>query len=172
LALFYEEKGDTRNSTYYWQKRYELGKEGEYWREQAAIHLMRLGTYPEVKKDILEREAATLSRELTQQRLEKRENDVEDAKLHYYIGQRLVMKGDFPGAVKEFETALALNPSDVDLKEKIMQAYKSAERSYSREKVLGDTQDALNYIKSEDFNSAETKLRSALSAAYRAAQEK
>jgi Flp pilus assembly protein TadD len=172
LALFYEEKGDSRNASYYWQKRYELGKAGEYWREQAAVHLMRLGTYPEIKKDILEKEAAVLSRELSQQRLAKKRNDAEDAKLHYYIGQRLVMKGDHLGAIKEFETALALNPADADLKEKIMDAYKKTEKSYSKEKVLSDTQDALNYIKSEDFNSAETKLRSALSAAYRAAQEK
>lgn len=172
LGLFYEEKGDTRNASYYWQKRYEMGKEGEYWREQAAQHLMRLGTYPEVKKEILEKEAASLSRELAEERTVKKRSDTEDAKLHYYIGQRLVMKGDHVGALKEFETALALNPSDMELKEKIMEAYKSAERSFSKEKVLSDTQDALNYIKSEDFNSAETKLRSALSAAYRAAQEK
>lgn len=172
LALFYEEKGDSRNASYYWQKRYEKGKEGEYWREEAARHLMRLGTYPEVKRDLLEREAATLSRELSRNREIKNKSNTEEAKLHYYIGQRLVIKGDNAAALKEFESALALNPSDQDLREKIIEAYKNAQKYYSKDKVLADTKDALQYIKAEDFNSAESKLRSALSAAYRAAQEK
>jgi Flp pilus assembly protein TadD len=172
LALFYEDRGDARNASYYWQKRYEKGQAGEYWREQAAQHLMRLGTYPEVKRDILEKEAAKLSRELATQRESKKRLDIEDARLHYYIGQRLVMKGDLAAALKEFETALVLNPAEVDLRDKIIEAYKNAQRSYAKEKVLSDTQDALNYVKSEDFISAESKLRSALSAAYTAAQEK
>lgn len=172
LALFYEGKGDIKNATYYWQKRYELGKEGEYWREQAAQHLLKLGTYPQIKKDILNRQAEKFSDDLTEEREVKKTDNIEEAKLHYYIGSRLLIKRDYPGALKEFETALTLNPSDRELKEKILEAYKKTQKSYTKDKVLTDTQAALDNVRDEDFTTAESKLRSALSAVYRVAQEK
>jgi len=172
LAFFYEGQEDIKNATYYWKQRYELGKEGEYWREQAAQHLLRLGTYPQIMKEIMNKKAEKFSDELSDERQEKKQENVEEAKLHYYIGSRLLIKRDFAGALKEFETALALNPQDQELKDKIIEIYKKTEKAYTKDKVYIDTQAALDNIRDEDFTSAEAKLRSALSAVYRVAQEK
>ncbi len=89
LAFLYEKKGDILNATEYWAKRYELGKEGDYWREVASQHLLKLGTYPEVKRKLLEKEAVGLSQKLVYMREQERLKILEEAKLHYEIGANL-----------------------------------------------------------------------------------
>jgi len=172
LALLYESKGDTRNATYYWQKRYELGREGEYWTDMAKQHLIDLGTYPQVHREKMERDATLLAEDLTYGRVERSKTNIKDARLHYYIGTRLYSKKDYGEALKEFESALALNPQDEDLRLQIMDSYKKTEEAYAKDKILAETQDALNHIKDDDYYAAEEKLRSALSTVYRASQEK
>lgn len=172
LAFLYEAKSDTRNASYYWQKRYEMGREGDYWTSIAKQHLIELGTYPEVHKARMDKEASQLAQDLTYGRLERVQDNIKDARLHFYIGTRLYSKKDYGAALKEFESALALNPQDDELKLQIMDFYKRTEEAYAKDKILAETQDALNYIKDDDYYTAEEKLRSALSTVYRASQEK
>lgn len=172
LALLYEARNDTRNATYYWQKRYELGREGEYWTNMAKQHLIDLGTYPEVHRAKIEKEASLMVQDMSYGRVEKAENNIKDARLHYYIGTRLASKKDYGAAIKEFESALALNPQDEELRLQIMDSYKAAEDAYAKDKIITETQDALNSVKDDNYYAAEEKLRSALSTVYRAAQEK
>ncbi|MDD4183028.1 MAG: tetratricopeptide repeat protein [Candidatus Omnitrophica bacterium] len=172
LAFLYEAKNDTRNATYYWQKRYELGREGEYWTNIAKQHLIDLGTYPDVYRAKMDKEASLMVQDLAYGRVEKAKDNIKDARLHYYIGTRLSSKKDYGAALKEFESALALNPQDEELRLQIMDSYKSAEEAYAKDKIISETQDALNSIKDDNYYTAEEKLRSALSTVYRASQEK
>ena len=172
LAFLYEAKNDTRNATYYWQKRYELGREGDYWTNIAKQHLIDLGTYPDVHRAKMDKEASLMVQDLAYGRAEKANDNIKDARLHYYIGTRLSSKKDYGAALKEFESALALNPQDEELRLQIMDSYKQAEEAYAKDKIIAETQDALNYIKDDDYYTAEGKLRSALSTVYRASQEK
>ncbi|MFA5270831.1 MAG: tetratricopeptide repeat protein [Candidatus Omnitrophota bacterium] len=172
LAFLYESKNDTQNATYYWRKRYELGVPGDYWRETARKHLMRLGTYPEVQKEMIDKEVAMLSRDFAEKRMERKEQAIEDAKMHFNLGARLYAKKDYNAALKEFEAALSLNPADDQLKAKIMDFYKKSERASARDMSLAETQGALKDIKNDDYQAAAKKLRSALSTVFRVTQEK
>ena len=58
LAFIAEKKGNVKDASYYWQKRYELGQEGDYWWEASRQHLLKLGTYPKVRRERLEKKAA------------------------------------------------------------------------------------------------------------------
>jgi len=171
LALLYESKGDTQNATYYWRKRYELGSPGDYWRETARKHLMQLGTYPEVQRNMIDKEVAMLSRDFSESRMQRKEQAIEDAKMHFNLGARLYAKKDYKAALKEFEAALTLNPADNELKVKIMNFYKKTQRAYARDMSLAETESALKDIKNDDYQAAAKKLRSALSTVFRVAQE-
>ncbi len=172
LAFLYESKGDTENATYYWRKRYELGTPGDYWRETAKKHLMELGTYPEVQREMIDKEVAKLSRDFSEKKMQRQEQAIEDAKRHFNSGVRLYAKKDYLAALKEFETALTLNPQDSELKVKIMNFYKKTQKAYVRDESLAETQEALKDIKNDDYSSAARKLRDALSTVFRVSQEK
>jgi Flp pilus assembly protein TadD len=171
LAFFYERKGDIKQASYYWQKRYELGEKGEYWWEVSRQHLLKLGTFPEVRKERLEKEAAKLSKELVYKHEQQRLKTVAEARLHFNIGATMVAKGDYAGAIKEFDTALSLNPPDEELKNKIKKLYKKTKKTLIKEEALTYTQEALEYIKRDDFLSAGEKLKNALSSVFRISQK-
>jgi len=178
LAFFYENKGDIEKASYYWEKRYELGVEGEYWKEVARQHLLRLGTYPQIKREILEKAAVELSRELVYSREQKRLKAIEEAKLRFDIGSRLFLKEDYQGALKEFETAFSLNPDSEKLKAKLDDFYKKAKIASSREEAIASTTEVLNcitetlnYIKNNDFHTARKKLEEASSTISRISLE-
>ncbi|MEM7816565.1 MAG: tetratricopeptide repeat protein [Candidatus Aenigmatarchaeota archaeon] len=172
LALLYEKERDVNNATYYWQKRYELGEEGEYWREVARKHLLKLGTYPKVKQDMLEKNAAILSQELIEKREREKEKIIEEINVHLQLSADLALKRDYKGALRELENALELNPPDEALKAKILERYKDIQKIYAKEQALIETEQALKYLKSEDYLSAGEKLKNALTEVFRIAQEK
>jgi tetratricopeptide (TPR) repeat protein len=172
LAFFYERKGNIDKATEHWARRYELGEEGEYWREVALQHLLRLGTYPEAKKDWLERAAARLSQELMHKREQEGLKLIEEAKLHFDIAKRMFMKGDYARALKELEAAGDLNPPDEDLRVKIFDLYKKSFRMQKKAEAVAFTQDALTYLHSDSLISAGDKLKDALRAVIQVAQER
>lgn len=171
LGFFYEKKGDVERATYYWSQRYEKGRPGEYWRDIARQRLLHLGTYPQVREEMLEREAATLSKELSYEREQQKLEANEEAGLRFDIGANLLKKGNYAEAAKEFKAALSLDPSDEELKKKLIEYYNTAERLNAKEQALSNTKEALSYIKQSDFVSAGDKLKAALSAVYRVVQE-
>jgi len=164
LAFFYERTGDIKNATHYWIKRYELGEDGDYWRTVAQQHLLKLGSYPQVRQEMLEREAAQLSRELMYKNEQERLKSLEEAQLHFDVGNRAFIEGDYELAAKEFTTVLYLNPSDEDLKLKTREMYEKAERLYLRNEALVNAQRALDYIDEGDYPAAGKRLKDALSA--------
>jgi len=171
LAFLYERKGNIEKASYYWIKRYELGEQGDYWQEVAQQHLLKLGTYPQVRKKMLERQAAKLSRELIYKSEQKRLKSIEEAELHFDVGNRAFIDGDYELAVKEFTTVLYLNPSDEELKNKAREMYQRSERLYLRNQALVETRRALDYIDAGDYPSAGKKLKSALSVVSSITQE-
>ncbi|MBU2044370.1 MAG: tetratricopeptide repeat protein [Candidatus Omnitrophica bacterium] len=170
LAFLYEKKGDVKNATEYWKKRYLLGQAGDYWWEVSRQHLLKLGTYPEVRKEMLEERAARLSREFIYKREQERLRLVEEAKLHFDIGSRALKQGDAEVAVAEFRTVLSLDPPDEELKKQAGRLYQEAERLYLRKKAYSDTKSALEFIAKDDYLSAGEKLKDALDSVFRVAQ--
>lgn len=171
LGFIYEKIGDIKNASIYWQKRYELGEKGEYWWEVARQHLLKLGTYPQIKKEMMERAAADLSRELVYQREQQRLKVIEEARLHFDIGANLFLKGDYSSAIKEFDTALSLNPQDNKLKGQIMDFYRKAKKLQIKQKAIAETEAALTSIRDDDYLSAGEKLKSAMSAVFSISSE-
>ena len=172
LAFFYERQGDIEKATEHWVRRYELGKKGEYWNEVALQHLMRLGTYPKVKKEWLEKAAARLSKDIAYEREQKRLKLNEEARLHFDIGQELFRRGEYAQAKKELEIAGDLNPSDDDLRLRIFDFYKKAFHMQKRAEALAFAEHAVAYLKSDNFISAGDKLKDALTAVLQVAQER
>ena len=166
LAFFYEKKNDAQNAIYYWQKRYELGSPGEYWREVAQQHLLALGVYPQIKQEQIEKQAINLSKELVYKHEQEKLKIIEGAKLHFDIGSQLFFRGDYAGSLKEFETALSLNPSDEALKTKINEFYKKAKTVVMKDQALSLAQEAINCIKNDDFLSAGEKLKGSLAEVF------
>lgn len=172
LAFLYEKKKDIKNAALYWQKRYELGQEGSYWWEVSRQHLIKLGTYPKIKKERLAKEAAKLSKEMVQSSEQSRSKLIEDAKFHFDIGNKAFMEKDYKGALKEFEAVFFIKPPDDELVNKSITLYREAKRLLSRNQVLTNTKNALEYIENNDYPSAEKRLRDALESISSIAQER
>ncbi|MFH1519701.1 MAG: tetratricopeptide repeat protein [Candidatus Omnitrophota bacterium] len=172
VAFIYEKRGDIDNATRYWQKRYELGREGDYWREVSSQHLLKLGTFPEVRKRIIEKKAAILSNEIIRKNKEESLKSIKDAKLHFRIGNKAFREKDYKAAVKEFGTVFLINPSDDQLLNKTLSLYKQARRLFLRQQTFTSAKNALDYIDKEDYLSAQNKLGDALKAISLITQEK
>jgi tetratricopeptide (TPR) repeat protein len=171
LAFFYEKKNDAQNASYYWERRYELGSPGEYWREVAQQHLLALGVYPRIKKQQIEKQAINLSKELVYRHEQERLKTIDEARQHFDMGYSLFLKGDYAGSLKEFETALSLNPSDGALVEKINGLYKKTKIIVMKDNALSLAQEAMDCIKRDDFLSGGVKLKEALAAVFQAEAE-
>jgi Flp pilus assembly protein TadD len=171
LALLYEKKNDIRKATYHWKKRYLKGKKGDYWQEVARQHLLKLGTYPQVKKEMMEEKAASLSRELVYQREQERLEMIEEAKLYFKLGQRAFEERDYETAIEELNKVISLKPNDLELQEKAKKIMEKSKDFYRRQKAFVDTKDALEYIKNNNYFSAADKLKSALDSVFRITQE-
>jgi tetratricopeptide (TPR) repeat protein len=164
LAFAYERKGDVENATFYWTKRYEAGQEGDYWWEVSRQHLLKLGTYPQVRKEIMERKAAKLSQEVIYRNEQRRFQLLEEAESHFVIGNQAFIAGDYEVAIEELRTVLYLNPPDEGLKSRAREIYEEAERLYLRAQAFVNSKSALDYIDKGDYLSAQEKLKCALAA--------
>jgi len=162
LAFIAEKKGDMKEASRYWQKRYELGQEGDYWWETSRQHLLKLGTYPKLRRERLEKQASILSMEVAEESEQKRLDLIREARFHFDIGNQAFLEKDYETAIKEFETIFFLNSPDRKILDKSIPLYKESKRLYLRNKVVNDTRDALECIESDDYLSAEKKLGSSL----------
>lgn len=164
LALLYEAKGDIEKATVYWQKRYRSGKRGEYWHQRAKERLLKLGTYPQVRRQVLEDEAAVLSKVLAYKKEQRKLEETKEARMHFEIGRGLFNKSDFSGALDELYTALSLDPQDEELKIKITDLYIKAKRAHAKQQLKDYMEEAMNRIDEDDYFSAGKKIEEALSA--------
>ena len=163
LAFLYEQRGDIQKASLYWTKRYLSGQEGDYWWEVSRQHLLKLGTYPEIKRKMLEDRAALLSRELIYSRQQEVKKLNEKAKLHFDIGNKAFAEEDYEAALKQFKIVLALNPSDGELKDKTNELYQQTKRFYLEDSARANTNRALEFIEDGDYLSAGEELKEALS---------
>ena len=172
LAFVYERQGDVKNATFYWQKRYESGQKGDYWQEVAKQHLVKLGTYPEVRKTIMEEKAAKLTKEMLYQRQQEGLVTLNEAQAHFDIGNQAFHEKDYEAARNEFRTVLSLNPPDEELKNKTIDLYQATERLYLRDQAYVNASKALDYMDRGDYLSASDKLKQSLKAIFHITQEK
>ena len=172
LAFIAEKKGNIKDASYYWQKRYELGQEGDYWWEVSRQHLLKLGTYPKMRRERLEKKAAELSREIIKKNTEEKIAIIKEARLRFNIGNQAFLEKDYEIAIKEFEAIFFLNPDDEELLNKSVKLYKEAKRLYLRGAALADARNASGYIENNDYQSAEKKLKDTLEVISRITQGK
>ncbi len=171
LAFLYEKEGNIRKATDHWKKRYTQGKKGDYWHEVARQHLLKLGTYPEVKKEMIEKKAANLSKELTYQREQKRLMTAEEAKLHFRLGEKAFHEGLYSRALKELNIVLSLGMEDQELKNKSRKIVEQIKEINLRQTAFSNTKDALEYMENNDYLSAAEKLKDAFTAAFSISQK-
>ena len=163
LGLLYEQRGDIQKASLYWTKRYLSGEQGDYWQEVSRQHLLKLGTYPEVRKKVLEDRAARLSRELIYTREEEERKLNEKANFYFDIGEKAFAEEDYGSALKQFKSVLALNPSDGELKDKTNKIYQQTKKFYLQESARANANRALEFIEDGDYLSAGQELKEALS---------
>lgn len=172
LAFIAEKKGNIKEASDYWQKRYELGQEGDYWWEVSRQHLLKLGTYPQVRRATLERKAGELSKAIIKNNAQEKMAIIKESKLRFGIGKQAFIEKDYEVAVKEFEAILFLNPDDEEILNKSVKLYKQAKRLYLRGAALTGLNNTLDYIESDDYQSAKKKLEDTLEVISRITQEK
>lgn len=170
LAFLYEKTGDIKKSADYWKERYIRGQKGEYWHEVARQRLLRLGTYPQVRREMLEEEAARVSRELSYKRQRQRLEVIEEARLHFNVGKKAFLEGAYPQAIRNLNKALSLEPADQELRVQIRDLLREAQALRVRQNALVNTRDALKYMEDNDYFSAAERLQEALSSALHIAQ--
>ena len=170
LAFLYEKKGDARNAIKYWRKRYELGQEGDYWREVSKQHLLKLNALPEMRREMLEKQASEMSKKLVYKREQEQLKIVEEAQLRYEVGYKAFIERDYEIAIQEFRTVLSLKTPDQELEAKAREFYKKSQNLQLKKQALVNTQNALDYINNGDYLSAGDKLKSALTAVFRIIQ--
>ncbi|MCF7873749.1 MAG: tetratricopeptide repeat protein [Candidatus Omnitrophica bacterium] len=171
LALLYEKQNNIEKATYHWKERYINGKKGEYWQEVARQHLLKLGTYPEVREEMIEKKAANLSKDISYQREQERLEAIEEAKLHFKLGKRAFEEGSYEDAIEELSKVISLAPKAPELKEKAKKIMEKSKSFHLRQSALVDTKDALEYIENNDYLSAADRLKSALNSVFRITQK-
>ena len=171
LASIYEKKEDMKSANFYWQKRYELGREGSYWWEVSRQRLLKTDIYPMARKKRLEINAVELSRKIIQSNKQERLKLMETVMHHFNIGNQAFLEKNYETAKKEFETVFFLNPPDEEIANKSIGLYKQSKKIFlskqsktlfSKRQALANAKNALDYIKNEDYLSAQKKLKDTL----------
>lgn len=162
LGFLYEKKRDVQRAGYYWRKRYELGEEGEYWREVARQHLIELGTMQEILDEIREKEALELSKTLVYEREQKRLQTIEEAKMHFEIGMNALNVANFEQAIREFNTVLKIDADDAVMNAKAADYLKQATIEELASKIDVKINKSEGFLKEKDYLSLMMELRNAL----------
>lgn len=165
LALLYEKLGNLKQAAKHWKKRYLSGKQGDYWWEQAKQRMFEWNIYPEVKQELIEQEAMTLSKRISLKKKRKQEEMLrknnERARMHYEVALGLFNSQDWSSAVKELDSALGINPIDKELQMQIASFYKVVKKAHAKQLVKHYTNSAIAKIEEEDYFSAWNKLEQA-----------
>lgn len=169
LALLYENRKDFESADYYWQKRYSLGKEGEYWREIAGEHLIQINAQSPLAKERQKRLQERLAEKLLKEVGDNRSKNVQ---FHFEAGSNLFLKEDYAGALVEFRTAKLFNPWNKEFKKQIDEFIVKIEAKQAKTKILSHIEEAKRYVNDDDFLSAGEKLKDAFSEVVHRSREK
>lgn len=172
LALLYENIENFEASDYYWQKRYSLGEEGEYWREIAREHLIQINANPPLVE-----ERRRLERAKQQKQAEKLLKEVGDtrsknARFRFEAGSNLFLKEDYAGALAEFRAAKLFNPPDKEFKNQIDEFIVKVKIKQVKVKILNHIEEAKMHVNNDDFLSAGEKIKDAFSVIISHSKEK
>lgn len=162
LGFLYEKKRDIQKAGYYWRKRYELGEEGEYWREVARQHLIELGTMQEILDEIREKDALELSTRMVFEREQSRLKTIEEARMHFQIGVDAFAAGKFDVALREFEIVKKLDPKDEALSAQNAEYLKRSALEELSSRIDVKLSKSDGYLKEKDYLSLMMELRNAL----------
>lgn len=166
LALIYEERGDIEKATFYWKKRFFLGDRENYWWYKAVEHLVKLGTYPEARKEYLKIKMQPFYNEIARKRIEL----VEEARLHLKRGEEYFENKNYKEAKREFMKVLDLNPPDETLQMKAKRALEEIieEERIERlkEQVRMYIREASELLEKDEYSLTAEKLREALAVIF------
>ncbi len=151
LGFLYEKMNDKDKATYYWKRRYELGKGDDYWRQKAVEHLTKLGAVPEAKSYIMEKKAALLSSQIAYKREQEKIKELETAKEHFKLGFQALNEKSYSQAADQFLTVIELNPIDGDLLKKAKDYYKQAKAGQMKAEAKNYLESGLNQLDNEDY---------------------
>jgi len=165
LALIYEERKNIEKATFYWKKRYLLGGK-DYWWYKAIEHLVKLGTYPEARREYLKMKMRPFYEEI----VEKRAKLIEEAKLHLEIGYKYFGERKYKEAKKEFMKVLDLNPPDEALQLKAKRNLKEIIEEERVERLKDEArmyiEEALKSLEKDEYSLTAEKLKEALAVIF------
>ena len=166
LALIYEEKKDIEKATFYWKKRYLLGDKKDYWWYKAIEHLVKLGTYPEARREYLKIKMQPFYSEM----VEKRMKLLEEARLHLKKAEEYFENKNYKEAKKEFMKILELNPPDEDLQLKAKRTLKEIIEEERIEKLKDQVRmyirEASEFLEKGEYSLTAEKLKEALAVIF------
>lgn len=118
LALFYEGRRDLKQAALYWQKRIELGPQGDPWTEKAKTRLEDIRLVLGGKNtDPYEGNVISLMNDVLVQKAALKGDDKALAKKYLEKARLSYKKGDSLTAIKEAGDAKALDPSNREIDE-------------------------------------------------------
>jgi len=113
LALFYENKRDMEKAFLYWQKRAELGSASDPWTEKAKNRINDLiQVTPSLKQKVMEEEAIELTKNIAQEKENKRLEGLRQAQGHLGLAKKLDRRGEYKSALEETKATLAIDPQN------------------------------------------------------------
>jgi len=167
LALLYEEMDDIPNATFYWKKRYLLGKDArDKWWIKAAQHLAKLGAYSEARKEYLKMKAKPFYREVSQKISQEKLKKIEEANLHFRMGCEYLNQKRIKEAIDEFEIAFRINPPDEILKKEIRYYLEKAREERTKQEARRYMEEALTHLDKNEYALTVEKLKDALSVIF------
>jgi Flp pilus assembly protein TadD len=149
LGFLFEKKGDITNATYYWKQRYLLGKQGEYWRQKAREHLIKLGTFPAARKEELAEEANVFSHNILVERENKRKQAIAQSQQHLSLGTKAMAQGRYIEAEMQFSAILQLMPEDEELLFQAKEQYRIAKDYATRQRIKQHLEKAAHQLDSK-----------------------
>ena len=162
LALLYEKQGRIREAIKYWKKRYQLGRKGEIWTERAKEHLLNLSAHiPEIRKEMLEKEAMELSKKIKKMKEEQENLLNQKAQQHLQAGLSFFNSGNYQEAQQEFQKVISLDPPNSEIVKEAKKYYLKSVREDLKEKIKLYINQSLLYFEEGDYLSTLEELKKA-----------
>ncbi len=166
LALFYEKKGEPEKALYYWEKRYLLSRQEDYWWHQAQERLSQLVNYSALRKRWLKKKYGGFYEDFSERREQENKQKKEKAEAHLEKGMELMDEKEYEQAIEEFRQAMIIRPPDDNLQMNSKIYYLHGQRLKTKEEIISEIQEALASAQANNYDLAVKKLKNALSAIF------
>lgn len=166
LAFIYEAAGEPQKATFHWKQRVLSSPQGDYWRQEAINHLRALGTYDEIKGEIIAPQVDRCFLEMTARREQARAETVGKAAAHLRNARALSSDRKYKEALDELNAALALDLQDEQLTAQIPEEYSRIMRRMKKEQVRMHLKSATSAVEKDEYKTAVRSLKDALSVIF------